>query len=504
MAGWFTVHPAWADASLLYRLQRLGQDKSQSQPVRRPQVSSVEVPGPLPDLNDQSCDTNPMLRSARISYSEESRKSSDIHVFLDTEPSQKLTGIALAQFVGTRLRLQLVSLARFLEYSGPVAHVVEKRHYEASPGTALIGHTLTLGLGLVLAPVNSVQHALGCTDTRVIRREVMLQESTPTGQSQWRAHEATHVLRIDGLGASREINFSASGSTPLAVFEFELLPLIMQAPADEPVNLRVTCLSCNAQDGASVSAAPPLQNQAMLRADFSQDRADELARRERLALEESARRERLAQEERQAQQRWMESQQALANAKRLLVGRWATLETCLSLQGQDVGQIFELDGSERLSWRLRSLERGDQVVERWIAQEVWLRPAASHPAGWELSLQMRGVQGTGLRPMSRVMILRLNTEQMQIIDQRDGGNTVVRAGVVQSTGREAPVLYNCHHPKLVAQRAHLMAQRAQMEREERERVRREQAAAEEQRLRLEREEADRQRRQLERERLYKM
>jgi hypothetical protein len=107
------------------------------------------------------------------------------------------------------------------------------------------------------------------------------------------------------------------------------------------------------------------------------------------------------------------------------------------------------------------------------------------------------VPGSSVRPIERVYIIKLRDENMQMIDQRDGNNVIIRSGLIVSTGREVSQLANCEHPTLIAQRAKL-------ESEERERIRRAQAAVEEQRQRAEREEADRQRRQKERERLYKL
>ncbi len=524
-----SVLPALGQDSLLDRLKRSLQDKSTPEAVRRPQARKIEVPGPLPDLNDQSCSKNPMLRNARSTLSEEVRSTQDTHTFLDIEPAQKISGISSLRLQGTRLSVQLAAQGRFEEFSGPVVLHVERKHYEGSPGVALLGHTLTLGIGLVLAPINSTQHALGCWDSRALRREVLLAESAPTGQSQWRSIDATHVLRIEGLGAPRELNFSTTAQSGQGTFELELLPMVMQATADQPLSLTISCLSCNAQDSTAAGVVAPGQNQVVLQADFAQARAQELARLERLAQEERARverlaqeerarLERLAQEERAAAQRRLEAQQALLAFKRSMVGRWSTQDTCLNIKNNGVGQAYELDGEGRLSLRLRMME-GEQLVERFTAQDIDVRSMGD--PNWELRLNLR-LSGPGARTVSRTLLLKVHDGQMQVIEQRDGNQTVIRGGVVQATGREMPALLNCEHPRLVAQRAQLEREererlrRAQLaaeeqrlrlereEREERERARRAQAAAEEQRQRLEREEAERQRRQDERNRLYRL
>lgn len=524
-----SVLPALGQDSLLDRLKRSLQDKPAPEAVRRPQARKLEVPGPLPDLNDQSCSKNTMLRNARTTLSEEVRSTQDTHTFLDIEPVQKISGISSLRLQGTRLSVQLAAQGRFEEFSGPVVLHVERKHYEGSPGVALLAHTLTLGIGLMVAPINSTQHALGCWDSRALRREVLLAESAPTGQSQWRSIDATHVLRIEGLGAPRELNFRTTAVGGQGTFELELLPMVMQAAADQPLSLTISCLSCNAQDSTAAGVVAPGQNQVVLQADFAQARAQELARLERLAQEERARverlaqeerarLERLAQEERAAAQRRLEAQQALLAFKRSMVGRWSTQDTCLNSKSIGVGQSYELDGEGRLSLRLRMME-GEQLVERFMAQDIDVRSMGD--PNWELRLNLR-LPGPGARTVSRTLQLRVHDGQMQVIEQRDGNQTVIRGGVVQATGRDMPALLNCEHPRLVAQRAQLEREererlrRAQLaaeeqrlrlereEREERERVRRAQAAAEEQRLRLEREEAERQRRQDERNRLYRL
>lgn len=477
-------YPVLAQVSLLDRFKLAIQDRSEAAPVRRPQIKTLEVQGPLPDLKDQSCASNNMLRTARTTISEEVRKTDATHTFLDSEPVQKFSGISTVRLQGTVLSVTLASQGRFEEFAGPVANIVEKKHFEARPGTALLLHTFTLGLGLLFKPVDSTQHALGCTDSRVIRREVQMDESAPTGQSRWQDAATTHVLSIEGLGAPRTYNLSTTNATLRGPFDFELLPLIMQGGTDKPVELTVTCISCNAQEAQLLGFPATIQNMAVLSADFSDARTAELARLERIA-----------QEERAARQRQIDAQQAILNFKRSLVGRWSSQETCLSGKNQSVGLVYEVDEAARLSLRSRVLER-EQVVEQYSAQDIGVRLENPAEQVWELILNLRMGNNSG-RMLTRTILLKVRDEQLQILDQRDGGNTFIRSGTVQAFGRAVPPSINCAHPRVVAQRG-------QLEREELERSRRAQAEAEERRLRLEREEAERKRRKEERDRLYKL
>ena len=491
-----TVPPVVAQDNLLDRLRGLVQDKPQATNVQRPHAQKVEVGGALPDLNDESCAKNSMLRTARTTITLENTKTTETYFFLDSQPVQKITGISNVQLNGTKLLVDFYSQGRFVEFQGPIVNVIEKKQYEARPGSALIGHTLTLGLGILFSPINSVQHALGCTDSRVIRREVMLGESTVTGKSQWMATSNTHVIRIEGLGDVREFNFDSNGSNTQKTFELDLLPMIMRGAFDNPSDLTIKCLSCNALEANTLGLSLSLQNQSIMRVDFSEIRNIELARLEQIANIELARLERIANEERLVRQRLIESQQAILRFKKMIVGRWASSEVCLNEKSKSVGQIFELDGEERLSMFIRATDVAGQVTDRVRARDIQVRQANINEQTWELKMNLL-VPSQASRSLERIYILKLRDENMQIIDQRDGSNVIIRSGLILSTGREISQLANCDHPTLVAQRAKL-------ESDERERIRRVQAAAEEQRLRAEREEADRQRRQKERERLYKL
>lgn len=490
------VPPVVAQDNLLDRLRGLVQDKPQANNVQRPHAQKVEVDGALPDLKDELCAKNSMLRNARTTITLEKIKTTETHFFLDSQPVPKITGISNVQLNGSKLLVDFYSQGRFEEFQGPIVNVIEKKKYEARPGTALIGHTLTLGLGILFSPVNSVQHALGCTDSRVIRREVMLDESIVTGKSQWLATSSTHVIRIEGLGDVREFNFDSNGSNTQKTFELDLLPMIMRNTFDKPLDLTIKCLSCNVLEASTLGLSPSLQNQSIMRVDVSEIRNIELTRLERIANEEQARRERIANEELLVRQRLIESQQAILRFKKMIVGRWASPEVCLNEKSKSVGQIFQLEGEERLSMFIRTTDVAGQVIDRVSARDIQVRQADIKEQTWELKMNLL-VPSQAARPIERIYILKLRDENMQIVDQRDGSNVIIRAGLILSTGREISQLTNCDHPTL-------LAHRAKLESDERERIRRAQAVAEEQRQRAEREEADRQRRQKERERLYKL
>jgi len=99
------AQPVFAQDNLLDRLRGLIQDKPQAVTVQRPQAQKIDVAGALPDLNDQSCSKNPMLRTAQTTITFDTQKTTERHVFLDIQPAQKITGISNVQLNGAKLKV---------------------------------------------------------------------------------------------------------------------------------------------------------------------------------------------------------------------------------------------------------------------------------------------------------------------------------------------------------------------------------------------------------------
>lgn len=477
--------PAIGQESLLERLKRVISEKPTTGPARQPQIRHVTVPGPLPDLGDQSCSRNPMLKNAQIALSEEKRKSDQTQSFFDDEPIQKISGISSVQLQGSVLSVNLASLGKFEEFAAPVVNVFENKQFEARPGSALFVHALTLGIGLLVAPVRSAQHALGCTDTRVIRREVSLEESVPTGKVRWSQANAVHVVTIEGLGVSRTFNFSSTTDGSARPMEVDLLPLIMQLNPVGPTDVKVTCVSCNSEEATQVGIpAANLVNKTTLREDFSEARTLELARLERKS-----------EETRVELQRQLSEKESVLSFKRSIVGRWANLEICLRSKHGGEGLVFQLDSDNRLSLWERVLQ-GEQVVEQYAAHNIEVRAANIAEKIWELKLNVRGGVSVS-RMLPRTVLLVVRDDQLQILDQREGGESAVASETRRATARGIPALSNCAHPRV-------MAKRTQLERDEQERLKRAQVASDLRRQQIELEEAERKRREQERSRLYKL
>jgi hypothetical protein len=119
--------------------------------------------------------------------------------FYADKPVKIFTAISSASIIGTNLKIELISKGYFQEYSGPIIDTIRKDVYEAKPVCAAIGHTFTLGIGILLNPIDSLQNAFGCTDETIIKREIDGAGSIKTGVGIWRDIKTTRTFVVSGF-----------------------------------------------------------------------------------------------------------------------------------------------------------------------------------------------------------------------------------------------------------------------------------------------------------------
>jgi len=455
-------------------------------PSRRPQLAVLEVPGP-PGLNEDSCARNDMLSSAERKTTTEQVLTDRVHRFIDSAPTEVVRGLDSVSLEGLKLRVFGSARGRFDEFSGPVVETIESTRFEASPGIAVIAHTLTLGIGLLAAPVKSAQHAFGCVDRRLLRREVKLEDSRPTGRFEWR-ELATHLmLRIEGLGAPIDLTLAQAPAGAAGGQLIDLTQQVLQHPTGGPLPLRVRCLNCATPGTARPPETAHLREELSFSADFSSARAAELAR-----LEREAERARL---ERERREREAAALQAFRTA---LLGRWSTRDTCVNELRDDVGTHYEA-ASPNAPIRMRTVtfEAGTSVT-RASADRVDLRLVDLEAGLFEAQLTV--LNPATRRTLTRSMRVRIADERMAFDAWSEDSRALIRAGLRVVDGRPAEPLFNCAHPSMLAARAQAQWLKAEQVRiAEEERLRREREAAEkrrlveEERLRAEREAVERRR-----------
>jgi TonB family protein len=272
---------------------------------RRPKLAAAPVPGPLADLQDDRCGRNRTLAQAARTTELERRKTEQVHVFLDSEPVTVARGIESARFEGGTLVVAVGAKGRFEEFSGPVTEVIEKTVYEGSVlGTAIV-QTFTLGTNPVQAPLDVIQHTLGCTDRKMLRREVLGEDSRPTGSSHWHDVIDTVAVTVEGLGPPREFPVRTDPASGASTLRVDLLGALLDLPAGRTaVPVTVRCTNCD----PGLNRAQPVTGRLLQEAVATADAAA-------LGVAEQQRRARQAELERQAQEAQRRLAEEMARAR---------------------------------------------------------------------------------------------------------------------------------------------------------------------------------------------
>ena len=272
---------------------------------RRPKLAAAPVPGLLADLQDDRCGRNRTLAQAARTTELERRKTEQVHVFLDSEPVTVARGIESARFEGGTLVVAVGAKGRFEEFSGPVTEVIEKTVYEGSVlGTAIV-QTFTLGTNPVQAPLDVIQHTLGCTDRKMLRREVLGEDSRPTGSSHWHDVIDTVAVTVEGLGPPREFPVRTDPASGASTLRVDLLGALLDLPAGRTaVPVTVRCTNCD----PGLNRAQPVTGRLLQEAVATADAAA-------LGVAEQQRRARQAELERQAQEAQRRLAEEMARAR---------------------------------------------------------------------------------------------------------------------------------------------------------------------------------------------
>lgn len=205
------------------------------------------VPKTPEDNKEKVCQNNKMLQRAGRSTQQERVQTDDDFTFTPEFPSKTFSAIASVEVRESLLIITFDQKSLYEEMKGKVVKTIEKTVYDASPGTAIIGHTLTLGLGLLTNPGKSLQHAFGCTDEEVLKKEVEVAKSVPTGQFSIKDSAAKHKVQLTGLGNTQTFDVVSSSEQNPQRVSIDLLPIILNSSVTNITNLTVSCLTCNTQ-----------------------------------------------------------------------------------------------------------------------------------------------------------------------------------------------------------------------------------------------------------------
>ena len=311
------------------------QDGAASNP-RQPRDAFTAVAS-NPEIKESSdCASNSLLKGVKKETSSKRVKTGQRASFFDSNVIGKRASLQNPRVNGPFLELSVNVQGEFEEFEGAITQTFAETKFEASPGTALIGHTLTAGILLMLSPVNSLQHAFGCTDIKMTESGIYREDARATGATQWSAiqDDFDFDLEVEAFGVKKRWRTSGDNRGPLRVdFTKELLDHV-----GSPIQpIRITCFNCNARqarDQAGVQASAPTPVTVSTQADFSvhlaavarQKREDEervaAARAAALARAEAEARKRLTGSLDSALLRALPWKERLDRAVHLELRRW--------------------------------------------------------------------------------------------------------------------------------------------------------------------------------------
>jgi hypothetical protein len=278
-------------------------------------VADIALFQPVPispeENKEKTCQNNKMLQNVGRSTKLERIQTDEDFIFTPETPSKTFSVMSAAEVIDSTLIITFEQISLYEELKGKVFKTIEKTTYDASPGTALIGHTLTLGIGLLMNPGKSLQHALGCTDEEIIKKEVAIALSKPTGKFSTRETFAKHNIRISGFGEPQTIEVTPNPDQNPQRVSINLLPMISKMPASNITNLSVSCITCNSHLNDSRVTFKNPSTTASLSYDFRQIQR-QITEAQRIKDEENAR---IAEEQRKRELAEKERQRKVAEAE---------------------------------------------------------------------------------------------------------------------------------------------------------------------------------------------
>lgn len=241
----------------------------------------------------------------------------------------KVLGIDTIDIDGFILKVRVGAQSQYVEYEAPGLQRIEVTHYEAQPGTTLLGNAILLGLPLLVNPKRQLERLGGCTDEKTLNVVPDEKQQQPTGKKEWRSEgKNRHKFQLVVEGLAKPVVME-SLALDREVLSIDLKDAVM-ATSVFPVDIKVACTTCQAIDNQNEEPFGLKQFKSVV-ADFSKVRDQELAEQQRKQEEVMRRQaeqrtaearvlaEQRAKEarEREARERYLEQQRTIReNAER--------------------------------------------------------------------------------------------------------------------------------------------------------------------------------------------
>lgn len=268
------------------------------------------------DPNDVSCSQNSMLKDKKTTIDYENEPTGESIDFFAIEPLREYSGIESISLARSVAQIKVRSRSLHQGYKAPVVTRTKLTRYEASPGGALVGHTLTLGLGLILSPGKSLQHAFGCTDRETEARFIDTTKRVARNDVTW-LENTNQNITLEVIGFPQRQSYMVEVGSD-GMYRVDLSSLIAENDVSTLQELQFSCQSCTPITERDRLEHGIVETSKVVRVDFTPIKADISAKEQRRKEEEEKLRQaRKVEEERLRQAKIRERQLEIERQQRL-------------------------------------------------------------------------------------------------------------------------------------------------------------------------------------------
>lgn len=277
------------------------------------EVISHTLPIPPEEAERHICENRKIPVVGRETVKED---TGDKKEFYEDEPSKLFSGIKSASVDKDQLIINILNKGYYQEFQSPVINTVEKIKHEATPVSSFIATAILAGLPLLFFPKYVIQSAFGCTDERVVQKEIDISRKTKTDKFIWKDYTSTHKILVSGFDKEYEyevvVNESPSSEGQVSI---DLGQEITNSDIKGVRKLGIKCVTCNILGTEEQNKFEVKDKIVIIDADFRQVKAqqieierlrqqeEERIKQEKLEQEKQERQERLEQEARERQER---------------------------------------------------------------------------------------------------------------------------------------------------------------------------------------------------------
>ena len=261
-----------------------------------PEDSKRIIPPFAGDETEGKCTKNGFFKNTQPTREVSNVQTKETYLYYLNKPVSTYSGINSIELKGNLLKIKMNQYRSYDGFEAETNKYVVKQKFEGAPGVAIISHALTLGIGLLLAPSKSAEHAFGCNEEFISNREIDRDRSLNKQVSTiWRKESRQQSFKITGFDSpydsdnSEDAKYFRQNGTDV---EIDLTQKIISSAIPGLIDLNVTCKDCDSISLDHVKALGKADNNTEITADFryikSQYDNQEKLKRKKITDEEDA------------------------------------------------------------------------------------------------------------------------------------------------------------------------------------------------------------------------